>query len=179
MTPQSTLLRLPTGLYELKITGSFTHPHWMAFLFSGLAASGVSVVSGRAMQASSGLWEARLTLDFASVVVRPDTIDYVALALQKPAQTDARAPRLSRFQIARRMDRSLEVTLDGPDQIGFLGRVLGRMSLLMLFPVEMEITTVSGTIRDKIVVRGIGGTAPDESAKTSLETLLSVFTSAV
>jgi hypothetical protein len=176
MTPQSTLTRLPTGLHELKITGNFTHPHWMAFLFSGLAASSVSIVSGRAMQNAGGQWEARLTLDFTSVVVRPESVDYVALALQKPAQTDARAPKLTRFQISRRIDRSLEVTLDGPDQIGFLGRVLGRMSLLMLFPVEMEITTISGTIRDKIVVRGIGGTAPDESAKTSLETLLRVFT---
>ncbi|RYG72996.1 hypothetical protein EON80_03635, partial [bacterium] len=123
----------------------------MAFLFSGLAASAVSIVSGRAMQGASGVWDARLTLDFTSVVVRPESINYVGLALQKPALTDARAPKLTRFQIARRIDRSLEVTLDGPDQIGFLGRVLGRMSLLMLFPVEMEIATVTGNIRDKIV----------------------------
>jgi hypothetical protein len=178
MTPQSTLTRLPTGLHELKITGNFTHPHWMAFLFSGLAASGVSIMSGRAMQNGNGIWEARLSLDFTSVVVRPEGIDYVSLALQKPTQTDAKAPRLTKFQISRRIDRSLEVTLDGPDQIGFLGRVLGRMSLLMLFPIEIEITTVSGNIRDKVTVRGIGGAPPDESAKTSLETMLRVFVTA-
>lgn len=171
MTPQSTLLRLPNGLYSLSIKGQFTHPHWMAFLFAGLAMSGISVVSGRAVQAESG-WDAQISLDFSRSNAKPEALDYVAMALQKPLTTDATAPILIKFQITRRVDSSLEVALEGPDQIGFLGRILGRLSLLMLFPTEIEINTVSGTVRDRLVLRGIGGTPPTAVAQSSLETVL-------
>jgi hypothetical protein len=92
--------------------------------------------------------------------------------LQKPANTDVGAPQLRKFQITRRVDSGLEVALEAADQIGFLGRVLGRLSLLMLFPTEIEINTVSGTIRDRLVLRGIGGSPPTATAQSSLETLL-------
>lgn len=171
MTPQSSLLRLPNGLYSLSIKGSFTHPHWMAFLFAGLAGASVSVVSGRAIQSDIG-WDAQINLDFSRSTGTPESLDYVAMALQKPASADVGAPQLLKFHIIRRADSSLEVTLEGADQIGFLGRVLGRLSLLMLFPTEIEISTVSGLVRDRLVLRGIGGAPPTAMAQSSLETLL-------
>ncbi len=171
MTPQSSISRFPTGLHELKIKGEFSHPHWMAFLFAGLSAVQISVVSGRATRTGSG-WDARLMLDFARSETVPESLDAVALALQKPDKTDGAAPRISQFRIARRADESLEVWVDGPDQIGFLGRVLGRMSLVMLFPIEIEINTISSVIHDRFVFRGIGGVVPSDAAQKSLDSLL-------
>lgn len=175
MTPQSSISRLPNGLYSLTVKGRFSHPHWMAFLFAGLAKAGISVVSGRAAQ-RDGEWEAQVNLDFGQSSATPESLDYVALALQKPATMDATAPQLLKNHISRRPDASLEITLEGPDQIGFLGRVLGRLSLLMLFPNEIEINTVSGLIRDRLVLRGIGGSPPSAAAQTSLQTMLATLT---
>jgi hypothetical protein len=173
MTPQSSLSALHNGQSELKIAGRFTHPHWMAFLFSGLSAAGVSIISGRAVQ-NETQWDARCILDFSGSNTAPEALDFVMLALQRPESSvsSAKSPILSQFQIARRADQSLEVWLHGPDQIGFLGRVLSRLSLIMLFPIEIEINTVAGQIRDYIVFRGIGGMAPNDDAKKSLEILL-------
>jgi hypothetical protein len=172
MLPQSSISALPNGHNQLKISGRFTHPHWMAFLFSGLSAANVSVISGRAVQ-NETQWEANWVLDFSRSGIAPQSLDYVGLALQRPTQTGgAGALSLTRYQIARRPDQSLEVWLHGPDQIGFLGRVLSRLSLIMLFPTEIDINTSGGQIRDYIVFRGIGGMAPNDEAQKALDILL-------
>lgn len=171
MTPQTSLSPLPNGHQELKISGHFTHPHWMAFLFSGLAKEGVSIVSGRAGQRGTE-WQAQWILDFARSQAAPDALDYATMALQRGASGAAGAPHLSRYQIARRADESLEVWLFGPDQIGFLGRVLSRLSLIMLFPTAIEVDTMAGQIRDYGVFRGIGGAAPNAEAERALGVLL-------
>ncbi len=174
MTPQASLARLPNNNYELKIQGRFTHPHWMTFLFSGLSAAGVSVISGHAAQDGNG-WSARWILDFARSEAAPESLDYVALALQKSTPSATVAPTLTHYQIARRSDQSLEVWLHGPDQIGFLGRMLSRLSLIMLFPVAIDINTTQGLLRDYIVFRGIGGMAPNDDAQKSLDILLKSY----
>lgn len=175
MTPQSSISPLHNQQYELKINGRFTHPHWLAFLFSGLSAARVSVVSGRAAQVETQ-WDARCILDFTGSDAAPNSLDYVTLALQRPASVGvgggAGALALGRYQIARRQDQSLEVWLHGPDQIGFLGRVLSRLSLIMLFPTEIDINTRAGQIQDYMVFRGIGGMAPNDDAQKSLDILL-------
>lgn len=174
MALHTTLSTASGSLHELHLKGRISHPHWLVFLLSGLAASTVSVVSGRATQ--SGLdWEARLMLDFRSAEAEPASLNYAALAENKPNTPATASPRLTRYVLSRRADGSLEVQVEGPDQIGFLGRFLGRLSLIMLFPIEIEINTVLGQIHDRVVLRSIGGIAPDESAKTSLETLLKSF----
>ncbi len=171
LAPQATLSRLASGQYELKIKGRLTHPHWMAFLFSGLSAAGVSVVSGRAAQDETG-WDARWILDFTRSESAPESLDYVAMSLKKPDTFTVGAPVLSGYQIVRRGDQSLEVQLQGPDQIGFLGRVLSRLSSIMLFPIAVEVETPAGQLRDTIVFRGIGGMAPNADAQKSLDILL-------
>ncbi|HEX8552903.1 MAG TPA: hypothetical protein VF681_15270 [Abditibacteriaceae bacterium] len=163
------------NLYELQLNGRISHPHWLVFLLAGLAQSQVSVVSGRAQQ--TGLdWTARLMVDFRGASARPDSLDYAVMAERKPASPVMTAPKLTSYNLARRADGSLQLHVQGPDQLGFLGRFLGRLALVMLFPVEIEINTVMGQIHDRVVLRGIGGTAPDESARAALETLLRGFT---
>lgn len=102
MIPTSSITHAQGGLYELSLKGLFPHPHWIAFLFTGLAESQISVVSGRAARNDNLSWDARLMLDFARSKATPETLDYVALAQRKPAQTDMVIPRLSRFETLRR-----------------------------------------------------------------------------
>ncbi len=84
-------------------------------------------------------------------------------------------PKLSRFELSRRSDQQLELKLEGPDQIGFLASILGRVSVLALFPSSLEINTMRGQIRDAIVLRGIGERGPSEAAYQSLERMLRSF----
>jgi hypothetical protein len=95
-------------------------------------------------------------------------VDYVGLA-GKTLPADLARVNLTGFRVSRREDQQLELELEGPDQIGFLGRILMRLSLLALFPSSMVINTVGGQIKDRIILHGIGGKGPAEAAKVSLE----------
>ncbi len=172
MTPRSSLSHLANGSYELSIYGFFPHPHWMVFLFSGLADSKVSVLSGKAIQDSTRRWDATFRLDFKHSDATPEYMDYVALAQTKSLLSGTGMPKLTAFRLARKRDEGIEVHLEGPDQVGFLGKLLSQASLLALFPVEMEVNTVSSHIQDRIVFRGFGGLAPDAHADVALKNLL-------
>lgn len=172
MAPYSSLSQLANSSYELSIYGFFPHPHWMVFLFSGLADIKVSVISGKAIQDSTRRWDATFRLDFTQSTALPDRVDYVALAQTKSAHSGMALPKLTSFRLNRQRDQSVEVHLEGPDQIGFLGRLLSQASLLALFPVEMEVSTVSSHIQDRIVFRGFGGLPPDAHVDVTLQNLL-------
>ncbi len=174
MTPVSTITRNAAGLHELKIKGRFHHPHWIAHLFAALAKLNISIVSGSASQVARREWESQLLLDFTSSKAVPEQLDFAAMALQT-AQGGSLQPKLSHFKIVRRADQQLEILIEGPDQIGFLGSMLGKLSLLALFPSELEINTVQGRIKDRIGLRGIGDSAPSPSTEQSLETMLNGF----
>lgn len=170
--PTSTLLRSSFGIYELSLEGRFRHPHWVAALFSGLARHHVSVVSGRASSPTWGRWKAAFRLDFSQASIAAESIDYVALAETEPRHSREAPPMIGAFAVRRRPDQQLELDVRGPDQIGFLGGLLGELSMLMLFPSELFVDTVDGRIRDTIVLRGMGGSAPPDAARGSLETLM-------
>lgn len=168
MRPTATIARNADGLYDLAVKGQFFHPHWVAHLFAGLAAQRVSIVSGRAAEEDELEWSASFTLDFAGSAADPEAVDYVGLA-GKTLPADLAKVVLTGFRVTRRDDQQLELELEGPDQIGFLGRILMRLSLLALFPSSMVINTVGGQIKDRIILHGIGGKGPAEAAKVSLE----------
>ena len=169
--PKSTLNRTPGGQYEIRIEGRFAHPHWVSFLFSGLSQQQISIVSGRALQDARLEWDARFVLDFRFSTAVPQNLDYVALAEKNPPQNDTGMPRLSHFEIKGHL-RGMEVLISGPDQVGFLGRLMRKLSLLALFPVEIDINTVSGVINDRIVLQTIGGGAVSETVRAALQALL-------
>lgn len=175
MTPQASILPGEKGLYDLKIKGLFIQPHWMVFLFSGLSEKQISVVEGQAKSAVH-IWDSHFKLDFRRSVATPNSIDYLALAGRRhitPVANHGALPRLDSFYLRRRPDSSLEMRLSAPDEIGFLGRLLGEVSSLALYPTEMVIKTVSMQIQDSIAFRGIGGAPPSETIELALETLLS------
>ena len=177
MMPEASVLRLGNNVCELRIQGFFAYPHWMVSLLSGLMESQIAVVTGKAVQDRQQQWDARFRLDFQRSKSSPENVPYIVLTQRRAASNFSEPLRLTHFQIERRADQSMEVRLEGPDQLGFLGRLLCEMSLLALFPVEMDINTSGGNINDKIVFRGFGGLAPGPHIDAALENLLNGFTS--
>jgi hypothetical protein len=175
-TPTTLLQRLPDGFVEVGLRGEFSHPHWLAYLLRGLSEGQVSLVSGRAVQSDTLEWDARIVLDFRPSQLQPEKLDYVTLAHQRMEMATLAAPQLGSFRIARRSDLQLEVHLEAPDQVGFLGRLLTRVSSLGLFPSEMEIATVGGRIKDRLVLRGILNKAPTDTVQKSLEAMFRLMT---
>ena len=153
--------------HSVDLSGTYTHPHWLAFLCGGLSAAGISVVSGRAVRLAGMDWEGRLQVT-APVSAR----DAAALASTRPLTRDAGRLRLSSYTLARRPDGQLVMQVEAPDELGFLGRLLSRVSLLALVPTELEIATVSGRIRDTVVLGGIGHVQPSEDVRAALHDLL-------
>lgn len=161
------VLAQPGGLHRVELSGSFPHPHWLAFLCGGLSAVDVSVVSGRAVRTSPLLWEGQLVLDGEVA-----GLDIVALASRRPPMRDAAAPVLSWATVERRTDGLLYLSLEAPDELGFLGRLLGRISLLTLLPAEVEIATVGGRISDRFVLSGVGSSPPSDEVLDALRAML-------
>lgn len=170
-SPHASVLRLPDGLVEVGLRGTFAHPHWLAYLLRGLGESQVSLLSGRATQNDAEEWDARVVLDFRTSQAQPERVDYVALAHQRMGMATLAAPQVDSFRILRRSDLQLEAQVEAPDQVGFLGRLLTRVSSLGLFPSEMEVATVGGRIKDRIVLRGILNKAPTDTVQKSLEAM--------
>jgi hypothetical protein len=153
--------------HQLDLAGSYDHPHWLAFLCSGLSAAGVSVVSGRAVRGAATHWDGHL------VVSGPmSAIDPMALAATRPVRRDAGRLRLTSYRIERRPDGQLEVDVEAPDELGFFGRLLSRVSLLALVPSEIELATVGSVIQDTVVLGGIGHTGVSSAAESALNDLM-------
>lgn len=161
------------GLHDLRMHGAFAHPHWVAFLFSGLAAQGISVVSGRAMQTPAGNWNAEFRLDFRRSHAIVQTIDFRALCEKTHFPGTRTELKLLSAHVVRRTDDNLEIRISGPDQVGFLSALISKVSLLGLFPIELEIMTVSARVQDRLVFAGIGGSAPGAGVQSSLQAMLS------
>jgi hypothetical protein len=168
----ATVQPLAEGLHQLRLEGRSANPHWVLSLFSGLSREGVSIVAGRATRGDQRHWRAEFDLDFAGTKTPPGRLDYESMTRQPVEATAAEAPRLSRWAVVRTSDGSLELTVEGPDQIGFLGRLLAKLSGVGLFPVAMEINTVAGRIQDRFELRGIGGASPSATVERVLATIL-------
>lgn len=153
--------------HRLRLEGRLP-PLWAGDLATGLAAQEISVLSGRGR--GSGLnWTAELLLDFSAAQVSPDRVDYLKLASSSSGTAFAGSIRLTRFACNRLPNGLLEVWVYGPDQPGFLARVLGRMAVSLLFLAEFDIETRAQQIEDRFVLIGMGGLAPTEEVKQALE----------
>ncbi|MCU1603033.1 MAG: hypothetical protein JWO22_3742 [Frankiales bacterium] len=159
------------GLHRVELAGSFGHPHWLAFLCSGLSAKGVAVVSGKASRPEPMRWEGHFLLDG-----QVDGLDVIELAGRRSTVRDSAAPALSSYSVVRRTDGDLELKVQAPDALGFLGRLLSRVSLLTLLPAGLEIATVNGGIVDTFVLSGIGSAAPSAEVVDALEQMLAAMT---
>lgn len=159
------------GLHRVALDGPFAHPHWLAFLCGGLSAEGVAVVSGEAVRPEPMRWTGHFLLDGAV-----DGLDVVALAGRRPPRRDATVPHLTSYDVRRQADGQLSLAIEAADSLGFLGRLLSRISLLTLLPSALEISTDAGRISDRFVLSGIGSTAPSDEVLEALKGMLAGMT---
>lgn len=167
----------PTGrkFYELSLQGLTHRPHWVVHLFAALSEHQISIISGHANQVKLGQWESTFLLDFSRSTADALRLDYSGFSDHKTGSDRLGTPKLSRFSLARTADQFLDLRLEGPDQIGFLAAILGRVSGAALFPTTLQIRTVTGQIRDSLILTGIGGRPPSQTAEQILSTMLRSF----
>jgi len=175
MALQSSVYTIREGLYDLSLEGRVDRPHWFVQLFHALSQRQVSVISGSATQVKLGEWKSKFTLDFSKSTADPSRLDYSAFSEQNEILSRSVTPKLSRFKLERRPDQYLDLRLEGPDQIGFLAAILGKVSGLALFPSSLEIRTVAGQIKDSLVLAGIANRPPSETAHQALGNVLRSF----
>jgi hypothetical protein len=111
-------------------------------------------------------------VDVSGSVVPPAEVDLAVLAAEPPRTRDPAPLRLSAFEVSRREDGWLQVEVSAVDDLGFLGRLLRRVSLLTLHPLEVTVATRAGVVHDRLVLAGIGSTVPSEEIQELLEHVL-------
>lgn len=159
--------------YRLQLQGRLT-PLWPSQLTTALASHRIGILSGRAK--GTGLnWNAEFLLDFTASTADPESLDYATLAkTETPAELGGTV-RLSRYTCSQLPDGRLEARVFGPDQSGFLARLLCRMVLLGLFPTEFDINTQGDQIDDRFVLVCTGGASASAAVHKSLDNLLRSF----
>jgi hypothetical protein len=166
----STIKPQGDGCSRLELAGGFP-PEWAGSLCARLSARRINVERGFARQVQHGRWEAQLVLRPLDAGVDLQRVNYRDLAFAPKQATAGARPRLSSFTLEDRID-SLKLSIRAPDELGFLGRLLGSFSFLMLFVHEMEIQTVGSEAQDVFVLKGIGGSAPRERERARLRAML-------
>jgi hypothetical protein len=161
------------GLYELSIGGRF-HPGWGGSLANGLAQHGVSIVRGFARKTEALRWRARFELEPTAGGDNPLALDYLDLASRPLPSRRPAEVSLDRYVLCSSAAHggSVEVGVEGPDQVGFLGALLKRFAFLALFPEEMSVDTREGRVHDVFWLKGIGRTIPSDEARGGLGRIL-------
>jgi hypothetical protein len=161
---------LPGGLFGLALAGSLPR-RWADHLCRGLARERLSIRRGAARLGPAG-WRAELVLAREAGAPDPLLVDYLALALRAPR--DAGPPRvvLDAYRLERRPDGGLELAVEAPDQPGFLGGLLERLAFLALVPHAMWVETGPAGLRDRFVLRRVGGGSPTEATARILREVL-------
>jgi hypothetical protein len=171
--PGFAIRRGTDGLYELSIGGRF-YPGWGGSLANGLALHGVSIVRGFARKVEALCWRAGFELEQTPGGDSPLALDYLELA-SRPLPARARVPiTLDRYELRTSAGHGgcIEVLVEGPDQVGFLGALLKRFAFLALFPEEMAVDTRKGRVHDVFWLKSIGRSVPSDEARSALSRVM-------
>ena len=161
---------LPDGLFRLALAGSLPR-RWADHLCRGLARERLSIQRGFARLGSAG-WRAELMLARETGAPDPLLVDYLALALRAPRDLGPPALALDAYRLVRRPDGGLDLEVEGPDQLGFLGGLLERLAFLALVPQAMWVETGPAGLRDRFLLRRVGGGPPTEATVRILREVL-------
>lgn len=160
------------GQRRVELSGDLG-PHWPLRLARAFAEHRVSLQSGFARRAESGVWLARLEVELP----RPDatTPDFLTFALQSgrgPARVD---PPILDFDISRSASAPdvLELEVHAWDAVGLLAGVLHQIAESDLAPVELVLETEEDCAFHRICVGGKDGSQPTRRQRASLAGQLS------
>ena len=162
---------LEGGRYQLKIWGRLPRC-WADHLCRGLARNGLGIVQGFARHGAEAEWIGSFELERTRRGVDPMLVDFLALALRPPSDVAPPPIAIEHYTIEVAADGALDLELIGPDQLGFLGGLLERLSFLSLVPDEMKVETGPGGIHDRFRLRMRDGGAPGVATARILAEIL-------
>jgi hypothetical protein len=169
--PSIDVVEVGAGRAALSMEGGFEHPHWLAQLAAALANDGVSIISGSATRSADHAWLACFELD-TSHASSTFGARGIAFSLRQPPIRVPGTVQLVGWTVQRRGDDLLELRIQAEDSVGFLGRLLQRLALLALIPVELRIRTDAGRIDDEFVLARAGGATPPKEVEEALANML-------
>lgn len=161
--------------YELRLKGKL-EPGWAGSLCNGLARLKINIIKVEAARNELRSWDSSIEMDFGACSLRPDAIDYIALASDTAIPPVASgAIQLDDYQIepSRRCGGSLYLEISAPDRLGLLSSLLNSFCLFSLFPAEMRVETNGRRAFDRFWLKGVAGTAPSHEAAETLKERLS------
>lgn len=156
---------------RVRLEGYFK-PAWMVGLCGGLSDRRVSIERAHATRTAEGGWHAELDVSPPSELDL-ESLPYIELT-DSERSTDEGTLVLESFQLTGSPDHggTLKLTFDAPDSLGLLGRVLGILAMMGLFPIELQIETRAGYAHDTLWLSGLGRAAPSPLAHQNLERML-------
>ena len=179
LTPKARLTPLADNRYNLELAG-YLKPGWSGRLASRLSDEGINVLRGAGRKASAINWEASFELLIPASVRNPLHLDYLTMACAplstRPATNELMLERFALVDDSRHAG-SLRVEVKAPDRLGLLASLLRVFSFYSLFPVEMEIETVSNAASNRFWLKGIGSLKPSEDDCSNLKMALAGLTS--
>ena len=147
------------GSFELRFSGAF-RLGWLGRLGAALSRRHVNVTEGRAEKNNDGHWSGSLRLE-SSARHELNEFDWDALCDEEVAGPAEAALRITHFSLRRGGKRSLELSVQAYDDLGFLSSLLRRLGFLGLFPEKIDVRTTLGVVDDSFVLSGLGGEISD------------------
>jgi hypothetical protein len=148
---------------------------WAAPLFRGLARHGIQVVRGHARREADGRHHASFEIERGPRASDPLRLDVLALATARPAASAAAAAFVldgHRLLSSRAFGGSLRLDVHGPDQHGFLGGLLDRLTFLSLVPEAMAVETGPEGVCDRFHLKTVDGRMPGPAVRGVLRDVL-------
>jgi hypothetical protein len=159
---------LSSDRYLLNVAGRLASG-WAGRFAGRLAERGINIEKATASRDARGFWTAGFEVTRTADGMDPEEVDFSDLLTAEPLAADVEPPRVYGYSLRRLLGEArLVLELEAPDQIGFLSRLLRRLSFFPLFPVEMKIETAGGIVRDTVHLTSVGGSAPSANAVAAL-----------
>lgn len=163
------------GSFGLRFSGAF-RLGWLGRLGAALSRRGVNVTEGRAEKGSDGHWNGSLRFE-SSGRHEFSEFDWEALCEEEVVGPAEVPLRITHFSLRQRTKRSLELSVQAYDDLGFLSGLLRRLGFLGLFPEQIDVRTTHGVVDDSFVLSGLGGEISDTVEQALFASLQRLVTS--
>ena len=156
------------GRHRLEVSGPLP-PGWFGAMSHGLAGLGFNIRRASGRRDSRGHWRAEIA--FTAPLGGPEVagVDFRGLLTRPRGPRGGPALVLDSWVLAGPMvDGALVLSVLGRDCVGFLASLLDLLALFSVFPQEIAIETEGAVVRDRFVLRGLGGRRPSDKACEAL-----------
>lgn len=164
-------VELTEGVLHVTLFGQLPL-NWLGQLGAALSRRGIGIHGAYAERDGAGGWQAVLQVR-AEDTDELEALDYVALCDEHAPESSApQRPRLTHFELWRAPSGMLELHVEGPDELGFLSALFGRLAFHGLFAARLSASTHGDRIDDALLLRSVGGSAPSDTTEKALRQTL-------